>query len=153
MPTIWNDAPGRIVLVTHEHDGGDPFALGTRLGDVFAEHLGAAASTCFASVGILPPLALSSMPRHAYGYEVRNELGERMAIVVGREAALLLEVPDDPLMIWLANSWRYASEHDYLAPIVTAAFPYPGARSKWWGDAENVEVGRQWLEEQRGTER
>lgn len=151
---IWNDGPGRIVFVTHEQAyGGDPFAATTRLGQAIGGLLGVHVGAVFASAGILPVDDRRSMPRHVYGHDARDELAERRVVVVGREAAQLLLVPEEPLLIWMPSRWRYVGGEDgarVLAPLTTAAFPMPGPRTGWWRDGENVEVARQWLEEQRG---
>lgn len=149
---IWNDGPGRIVLVTHEDAHGvEPFSPLTRIGAALADLLGGPASTWFATTAVLPVPERRSMPRHAYGYEAREALAERRVIVVGREAAQLLGVPEEPLMIWMPNRWRWLEsdvERVYLPPIFSAAFPAPNTRSAWWRDPENVDVAKQWLEEQ-----
>lgn len=155
---IHHDGPGRIILVTHEAPAcAEPFAVGTRLGDAFAELLGAPAQTWFACAAVLPEEDRRSMPRHRYGIEARMAIADRHAIVVGKEAATLLRAPTMPLMIWTRVKWCEVQNpiprgpmdrHVILPGFFSAPFPMPSSRASWLRDPENVDVMRQWLEEQ-----
>lgn len=149
---IFNDAPGRIVLLGHRDEGDFPaFDVRTCVGAYLHELLGVPASSMFATANVLPARDVRYIVSRRLGAEAREALGHRRVIVVGKETAQLLYLPHQPVLEWASIETKHVNIGETrraLPPLEVAQYPIPTPRSHYWQNTGLAEHALAWLAEQ-----